>query len=205
MHLEILDKKRLAIFLKLAEFKGFYLAGGTALALQIGHRISFDFDLFSAEPISSILLRQAEKVFSGFKIKPIVNNKDELTLLIDGIKLTFLRYPYRIICKQIIFKKIFFLSVREIAAVKAYTIGRRGSYKDYIDLYFILKNRLAVLADIIKLAGKKYKNDFNARLFLEQLIYLEDIKDIKIKFLKEKIDPEQLQNFLIKQVEKIKI
>lgn len=205
MRLEVLDSQRRTIFSKLSEFEGFYLAGGTALALQIGHRLSFDFDLFTAKPISPRFLRQAERIFKEFKIKPLVNNKDELTLLVSGTKLTFLRYPYPVVRKLINFKGINLLTAAEIAATKAYTIGRRGSYKDYVDLYFVLKKRLSSLSDIIKIAETKYGDDFNNRLFLEQLIYLEDIKDVKIKFLKEKISLKKLREFLIKQVSKIKL
>ena len=67
--------------------------------------------------------------------------------------------------------------MREIAATKAYTIGRRGAYKDYIDLYFILSQQHAMLTDIIDVAEKKFGFEFNSRLFLEQLVFLDDVED----------------------------
>ena len=69
MKLEALKSERQKIFEKLKYFPEFYLVGGTALALQMGHRISVDFDLFSAKEIPASLLGKVKKVFREFKIK----------------------------------------------------------------------------------------------------------------------------------------
>jgi hypothetical protein len=87
------------------------------------------------------------------------------------------------------------LSVREIAATKAYTIGRRGAYKDYIDLYFILSQQHAMLTDIIDVAEKKFGFEFNSRLFLEQLVFLDDVEDTDIQFLKSTVTRARLLGF----------
>ena len=205
MHLGALSLERKKILAKLHNFKDFYLAGGTALALQIGHRVSIDFDLFSDKPIPKKLLPQAEKIFLPSKLKIIVNNSNELTIYLNETKITFLHYPYKPILKKIIFENLNFLSIKEIAATKAYTIGRRGSYKDYIDLYFALTEKYLNLENLIKIAEKKFKNDFNARLFLEQLIYYKDIKDTGIKFLDKEIAIDDLEKFFKNQISKIKI
>ena len=68
-------------------------------------------------------------------IAPLINNTDELTVLVDDVKITFLKYPFPTFDPFVIYEHVPLLSVREIAATKAYTIGRRGAYKDYIDLY----------------------------------------------------------------------
>jgi hypothetical protein len=70
--------------------------------------------------------------------------------------------------------------------MKAYAIGRRGEYKDYIDMYYILSEQHVSLGEVLQMAKEKFKENFNDRLFLEQLLYLEDIKDAGIVFLKEK-------------------
>lgn len=94
---------------------------------------------------------------------------------------------------------------KEISATKAYTIGRRGSFKDYVDLYFVISERHAALTEIMELAGKKYGQDFNSRLFLEQLVYLKDIEDTKVIFLKNKTTKRDLEDFFTKEVAKIKL
>jgi hypothetical protein len=203
MHQEVLNKRSRDIFSRLSHFKNFYLAGGTALALQIGHRISVDFDLFSKKPISKKLLPKVEEVFSGRKIVPSVNNPDELTVFVDAIKITFLFYPFPIIKRGIQYAGVSMLGIKEIAATKAYTIGRRGSFKDYVDLYFVIADNYATLNEIMKLANKKYGSDFNARLFLEQLIYLEDIEDTEIIVLKNPIGKDDVERFFIGEVKKL--
>ncbi len=137
MHLETLIPDAKNIFLKLKNFPNFYLVGGTALALQIGHRISVDFDLFSPQKISKSLLPKIEKTFINSQIDILVNNSSELTIFLDRVKTTFFYYPFPIILKTFSFEGVRILNILEIAAMKAYALGRRATYKDYIDLYFI--------------------------------------------------------------------
>lgn len=205
MHSEALNDKSKEIFSKLSNFKDFYLAGGTALALQIGHRKSVDFDLFSKAEIDKNLLDKVRKVFPQNSISLSVNNSEELTLLIDGVKLTFLNYPFPVLLELADCEGVKLLGVKEIAATKAYTIGRRGSYKDYIDLFFIISEKHADLSEIIELAEKKYGGEFNSRLFFEQLVYLDDIKNTEIIFLKQAIEKKVLEVFFQKRIEEFKI
>jgi hypothetical protein len=128
MHPEVLTKPAAGLFGLLARFSGFYLAGGTALALQIGHRVSVDFDLFRAAEIDRGMLQCAHKIFSEAEVSPLVNNADELTVLVNGVKVTFLRYPFPPDEPFVVYEHVPLLSVRDIAVTKAYTIGRRGSY-----------------------------------------------------------------------------
>jgi len=205
MFQEALSDKGRKIFPALKNFSDFYLAGGTALALQIGHRVSIDFDLFSEAEISKNLLDKAKKIFLGSSVAVSVNNPDELTVFVDGIKVTFLKYPFPVLSDFIEHEGIKMLNIKELVATKAYTIGRRGSYKDYIDLYFVLKENYSSLAEIIKMAEKKYKEQFNSRLFLEQLVYFEDIEDVKIVFLKERADKKELEKFFENEIKKVKL
>lgn len=205
MHQEVLEAKAKNIFEKLKLFPNFYLVGGTALALQIGHRISVDFDLFADKEIKKSLLPKVEKIFQGYKIEILVNNSEQLTVLIDKVKLTFFYYPFPVILKFKMLNDIKILQVSEIAALKAYAIGRRATFKDYIDLYFILKESHTTLNEIEKLTDKKYQDKFNFRLFLEQLIYLEDVEDVEIQFLKKNVTKKEVQDFFQEFIRKTKI
>jgi predicted nucleotidyltransferase component of viral defense system len=196
MHREVLTDAGAALFPSLARFRGFYLAGGTALALQIGHRLSVDYDLFSAADIDRRMLDRTRRVFGdAVKIVPLVNNSGELTVLVNGVKITFLRYPFRVLAPFVMYETVPLLSVREIAATKVYTIGRRGSFKDYVDLYFVLAEQHATLASIIADAEEKFGSDFNSRLFLEQLVYLADLDDGEVQFIKPITSPREVQTF----------
>jgi len=205
MRQEALTKEGSKLFPKLKVFSDFYLAGGTALALQIGHRVSVDFDLFCQKDITKELLTKIKKVFSGEKISPLINNPEELTVLVSGVKITFIKYPFPVINNLTEYNGLKMLDILELSATKAYTIGRRGSFKDYVDLYFVLAERHANLERIIELAEKKYKTDFNSRLFLEQLIYLQDVEEEKLLFLKGPVNKKQLEEFFLDEVKKIHI
>lgn len=204
LHKELLTEKANNQFKKLENFSDeFYLAGGTALALQIGHRISLDYDFFSENKIKKTLLSKIEKIFSGTSIVVLLDNSRELTLLIDEVKYTFLHYPFPVLEPLIITKEIKLLSIKEILATKAYSIGRRGSFKDYIDLYTGLKQDYTNLSEIISLACKKYNDAFNSRLFLEQLLFLDDVEEIEI-IMQNEIAPNknELLNFFSNQIKK---
>ncbi len=207
MHFEALTDKGKEIFPKLSLFSGFYLAGGTALALQIGHRVSIDFDFFTDEKIKKTLLAKAESIFSPSSLEIFVNNSGELTFSVNDVKITFLTYPFPALLPKVKVEKgeFWLLGVKELAATKAYTIGRRGELKDYIDVYFLLKEGHTTLFEISELAEKKYGEAFDTRLFLEQLLYLDDIEDVQIEFLKDPVGKEELKKFFEGEIGKIKL
>ena len=205
MYLEALKLEQKKIFAKLGEFPDFYLVGGTALALQIGHRISVDFDLFSKEDIPRTLLPKVKRVFRDMEVKVIINHLEQLSVKTGETKIDFVKYNFPLILKLIEFKDVKILPVAEIAAMKAYTLNYRGSLKDYIDLYFVLKRKHTSLKEIKEIGEAKYKNDFNFRLFLEQILYLEGFKEEKIEFLKEKVTKKEIQEFFEKEIGKFKI
>jgi hypothetical protein len=205
MHTEALTEDGLALFPALAAFDAFYLAGGTALALQIGHRRSVDFDLFSPDPLPLTLLGEAKLAFAPLPAAPFVNNPDQLTLLAGTVKVTFLTYPFPLVKPLVSLGGLLALSVTEIGATKAYTIGRRGSYKDYVDLYFILRERHTSLRRLIALAEKKFQNEFNSRLFAEQLLFLDDLEGRELQFLKKPVTPEEIVAFFREQVSRLRL
>jgi hypothetical protein len=124
-------------------------------------------------------------------------------VLVNGVKVSFIRYPFPVREPFVRYEDVSLLSVREIAMTKAYTIGRRGSYKDYIDLYFVLAERHATLNDIIVGAEQKFGADFNSRLFLEQLVYLDDLTDTNVRFIKPEVTPRDIQTFFEDRVREL--
>ena len=205
MHPEAISLKRQKIFQELKNFPQFYLAGGTALALHIGHRMSDDFDLFSEKDIPVDLLEKVEKIFKELIIDIIINHSEQLSLVIDQTKVDFVKYPFSLVSGLIEYEGVKIIKIPEIAAMKAYTIGRRATYKDYIDLYFILSEKHSSLPEIIKISKEKFKEHFDPRLFLEQLVYLEDIQEEPIQFLKKKVGKKELENFFQKEIKGIKL
>ena len=93
--------------------------------------------------------------------------------------------------------------MRDIASMKAYALGRRQSLKDYIDLYEIFSRKLFDLEGTITDAKNKYKGLFTDRLFLEQLLYIDDLEDEPIQWIRDVVSKEYMRDFfatIIKQI-----
>src|SRR3989344_8475110 len=155
MHLEALTSNTRKIWPKLSSFSDFLLAGGTALALQIGHRASVDFDFFSGEKLLPSLLSRLDKTFKDSEIKIVLNSAGQLTVLVEGVSVTFLTYQFPMFHPPIDFEGVKMLPIIEIAATKAYVLGRRATYKDYVDLYFVTSEGRGSLKEIVDLSQKK--------------------------------------------------
>jgi len=206
MHENALTIEAAHLFPQFSKFREFYLAGGTALALQIGHRLSVDFDFFSTETLPANVLSKVKRVFNNSSIVVTYQAPEEqLNMLIDGVKTTFFYYPYPLLDLSEKYKGVPIASVREIASMKAFSIGKRLAYKDYVDWYFLLKEQHIDLVDVIEHAKKKFGGDFNDRLFLGQLVSLADIATQKIDFLREEVDRQTIEDFLKETVRAFKL
>ncbi len=202
LHLEILDKDRQKLLEKLKPYiEGFVLGGGTALALQLAHRISYDFDFFSPSPIKKSLLEKLSRVLEINNIS--TDTTDELTFFSkEGIKITFFYYPFKKAYPIEEFQESLQLfSIKDIAIKKAYAIGRRGEYRDYFDLYTIIKGGYIGLTEIISRAKKIYDHVFEEKIFLQQLVYFDDLLSFEIAPAKKQIpSPDEIKMFFEKQV-----
>ncbi len=182
MFYTILDKKRLDLLPLFKNFKNdFYLAGGTSLALQIGHRDSLDFDFFSDGDIHTArLFERLRKFFEGYKLLKIQEENNTLTVLIDdSVKISFFTYKYKLIDETISDENITYAGIADIGCMKLSAITTRASNKDYIDLYFILK--IFSLSDLLDKARRKYPQ-LDRNLILKSLVYFEDVMQEKIIF-----------------------
>ena len=204
LHYDLLDKERRKVFERLKPFENQgVLAGGTALLLQIGHRFSFDFDIFLDREIKRADLLKLRRLF---KIKEVKRNISEQLDVItsENISITLVRYPYKPLFKTVSTISLPLFSIKDIALDKAFTIGRRALWRDYVDLFFILKKKYMSIFEVIELAEKKFDVEFNSRLFLEQLTYFRDLEVGKVTFFKDKYSPKEIQGFLKKQAEEYK-
>jgi Domain of unknown function (DUF1814). len=167
LYLNILDDKRKLVFQKLSIFRSMgYLSGGTALALQLGHRVSCDFDIFCAKEISSIF---AAKVRKEIEVKEtVINNADEFTFFTKhDIKISFVFYPFNLKKYLIDFPdfSLQLISPLGAAITKAYAISRRNAWRDYVDLYVIFKKGIVTIDDVVREAKTVYGNLFNEKFF----------------------------------------
>lgn len=150
-------------------FNAFNLVGGTALALQIGHRLSVDIDMFGNSEINELEFNQELSRFG----KPIVlkKSKNIIVYSVNGIKVDFVNYHYPLLKKAATVETMRLVSLEDIAAMKLNAISGRGSKKDFIDLYFLLQR--FSLNEMIGFYNKKYE-DGSKFLVIKSLTYFED-------------------------------
>lgn len=200
--LDQLDSERKTVFETLNAFHPpFILAGGTAIMLQIGHRRSYDFDCFCLTDILPNGLVQKIKRILGNNIHIRTQSPELVTITTpNNIEVTFVCHPFRPLKPIVKTNSIPLFDINDLAANKAYTVGRRPAWRDYVDLFILMKWNICPIDTIISLAQRKFKGEFNAKLFLGQLTYFADIDAIETVFLKESYTTAEIKAFLEKSV-----
>jgi hypothetical protein len=174
MHINILSKEQQELLLFIAQFKrSFYLVGGTAIALYLGHRRSIDFDLFTYSRLNKIRIKQ-KLLQVPYKQNIIFEDYDQIHFNVNEVKLTFFNYPYAIEHPVRLDNVISMPSLLSLAAMNAFALGRRAKWKDYVDLYFMLKDFFSI-EEISTEANKIFESHFSEKLFREQLAFHKDI------------------------------
>lgn len=152
--------------------RGFYLAGGTALALRIGHRESQDFDFFSQTPniepirawidtMSDVIIRDA--------------NADTIHAEISGVKVSFIAgYRYPLLATPVAAGTLAMADVLDIALMKLLAITHRATIRDYLDLAVILRD-YCPLEQLLAQCTEKYGENFNTMLCLRALVHFDDV------------------------------
>lgn len=150
-------------------FKGFNLVGGTSLALQRGHRISIDIDMFGQSEIDELEFTSSLKPLGNVII--LKKSKNIIIYSVNGIKVDFVNYNYPLLENLIVENDVRLVSQKDIAAMKLNAISGRGSKKDFIDLYVLLET--FSLSEMMGFYKKKY-HDGTEFLVLKSLTYFED-------------------------------
>jgi predicted nucleotidyltransferase component of viral defense system len=180
----------------------FYLAGGTALALQIGHRTSIDFDFYSASPFDSLELLSALKT----QIPEItVHSQEEKTLRIVSkeTELSFFQYSYPLLKPLTWFENLAIASKEDIAAMKLIAIVQRGTQRDFVDIYFLLQEYS--LQELLDYTTQKFEN-YQEMLILKALVYFDDAENAEprsgVRVLKPDYSWQKAKTRIINEVKK---
>ncbi len=205
MHKEILSENQLDLLPLVKQFIWEYcLVGGTAIALHIGHRRSIDFDLFKYSMLKhkDILSKVSA---SGYSYSITRRVEEQMNILIHGVKFTFFEYPFKIEVKYTFEDNIRVPGLLDLSAMKAYALGRRSKWKDYVDLYFILKNYYSI-EQISDRANEIYDQLFSEKLFRAQLCYFDDIDHTEqIDYIVTPVSGDEIKSFLTDKATQINI
>ena len=196
MHLEILSKAQKELLPILAQFKReYYLVGGTAIALHIGHRESIDFDLFKEK---SIRKNDIYKKLKNIDYKVSFADYNQVNMVSNGVKITFFLFPYTVPTESELKNTLKMPDLLTLAAMKAFALGRRAKWKDYVDLYFILKYHYSFVI-VAQKAKEIFKDEFIEKQFIAQLGYFKGINyDEEVTYLiPNPPSEEEIQEFLI--------
>ena len=179
----------------------YVLVGGSALALHICHRKSEDLDFFTySNDFDKI---EILSFLQKFKSKEIINQTDEqIDLLLDGVKVTFFNAKWSFLKPKKI--NMFNLAtIEQIAAMKVNVLFLRAKYRDYYDMYFLVKK--FGIKKIYELS-KDYLDGINFKLFATALIYIDDIEDENIAHLNPtyKLTLKQIRDFFEKELKDYK-
>lgn len=205
LHVEVLPDEQKELFKLLSRqewLKSFYLIGGTALALQIGHRRSLDFDFiiesdFCAKEIIGRLKRLGE--FALFdEMENTING------LLNSVNISFLKYEYLLIRAPHKYNNIIISDILDIALMKINAISGRGSRKDFIDIYFLLN--IFSLSELFE----QYKNKYGLEIsnnyhLLKSLVYFEDAEKEPMPAMIKSVEWPEVKDTIIHKVRKMRL
>lgn len=170
----------------------FYLAGGTGLALQIGHRESVDFDFFTQNDISSDELTTL--LGNAGKFKRTYEERNTLYGELNGVRVSFISYAYPLIEDPVRENYISVAGLKDISAMKLSAILARGARKDFVDLYYLLQ--AYSLTEIFQFYETKYKAEEYQYTLLRSLQYFEDAEQDPMPLLRKPVSWGHIKKFI---------
>ena len=195
-------KTNLETLKRIGILKGFYLAGGTGLALQLKHRLSVDLDFFTQKDFNTKNLIQKLKKTGKLSVEK--KTEDTLICGLNGTRLAFFKYDYPLLVS---FKKFYGLKVadiKDIGCMKIDAISSRGAKKDFIDLFFICQKTIS-LEKLLRIFKKKYKSvDYNIIHIFKGLTYFEDAERNPMPKMIISVSWGKVKDFFKKEIQNIK-
>jgi hypothetical protein len=172
-------------------FTDLRLVGGTGLALQIGHRKSIDLDLFGKLDAD---LFAVSKSLNNLGTVSVLKKSENINIyLIDGIKVDIVNYPYPWLMDVVVEDSFQLANIKDITAMKLSAITNRGTKKDFIDIFFLLKE--FSLAEMLDFYSQKYR-DGTEFLVLKSLSYFDDAEEEEMPMMFYNLDWTAVKNHI---------
>jgi hypothetical protein len=201
LYLNTITPQTLELLIKLqslSEFSSLRLVGGTALALQIGHRVSNDIDLFGEIEVDDGFIYQRLKNIGN--LVHVKKSQNINIIALNGIKVDIVNYPYPWLCNAIVDNPIRMADMPDIAAMKLSAITGRGSKKDFIDLFFLLN--YYSLPQMLEFYKQKY-SEGSEFLVLRSLVYYNDAEDDELPVMIQPVYWDIIKETIKQEVKKI--
>lgn len=177
-----------------------YLAGGTGLALHLGHRRSHDLDFFSGGPVEPEVLTRSLKTLSGFALTS--QAPGTLHATVQDVKISFLAYPYPLLFPLVSFAGADVADPRDIACMKLSAIASRGTKRDFIDLYFVARQH--GLGQLLEWFKRKYVEvNQNVVHVLKSLTYFDDADKDPLPDMLVPLSWEEVQRYFVQEISRL--
>lgn len=188
-------QENLAILRHIAFVEKYYLGGGTALSVYYGHRFSHDLDFFSQHPVKPFVITAGLKDKGRLEI--FQNEQGTFNGILNGVKLSFFIYPYKMIRPFQKFSGVKIASIEDIACMKLDALSSRGTKRDFIDLYTVCQRDYS-LQDIFQLFHEKYQEtDYSKLHILKSLIYFEDAEGQEMPQMIGKVEWDKIKEYFL--------
>lgn len=180
--------------------ESFYLAGGTGLALQFGHRLSLDLDFFAGVEFNEDALLQRVQVLGDFSL--VSRAPYTLHATLGGTRVSFLGYAYPVLFPAGTFEGIAVADPRDIACMKFTAVASRGTKRDFVDLY--VSARTYGLAEMLRLFAQKYaQTRYSKPHVLKSLVYFEDAERDPMPHMLIPLAWDEVKQFFAREVPRI--
>lgn len=178
----------------------FYLAGGTGLALQFGHRLSLDLDFFAEDHFDEEALLQRVQMLAGFAL--VAKAPYTLHATVQATKVSFLGYAYPILFPTNPFLDVAVADPRDIACMKVSAIASRGTKRDFVDLYLCAERY--GLSEILRLFDQKYAQTHYSRLhILKSLTFFADAEKDPMPHMLVTLDWDTVKQFFLRETPRL--
>ena len=198
LYYRTIDSKTLELLKEIQKIKIFenlLLVGDTSLALQMGHRLSVDLDLFGELNADRQEIITELSKLGELKTIHFTNNINIFTL--NGVKIDIVNYVYPWLKKKLVIDDIKLANIIDISAMKIAAITGRGTMKDFIDLYYLLKQ--FSLKQILEFYEQKY-SDASVFMAIKSLTYFVDVDEDIMPKMFEKVNWENVKTEIKQQV-----
>lgn len=181
--------------------KGFYLAGGTAVALHLGHQQSEGLDFFSTKSFNGLSLRDALAALGDFKLDQ--ESPGTLHGNLNGVKLSFLEYAYPLLEQTFDYQGVQVPGLKDLAAMKCDALAARGKKRDFIDLYILAQQGMSLKEILLYFENKYSSLQYNLSHVIKSFTYFKDADGDPDPIFLKNISWDEVKNFFKRESVKL--